>query len=84
MATARSSDVQASARGVALMLGSMALLACMDAVSKVLAQDYAIIQILWVRAAIFAAFALAMTRRFGWGRAWRPWRSAWDHCSTIR
>ena len=65
---------RASARGVALMLGSMGLLACMDAVSKVLAADYPIPQILWVRAVMFAAFAAAMARRIGLRRAWRSGR----------
>jgi len=74
MAAVGSAGERASARGVALMLGSMALLACMDAVSKILAADYPIPQILWVRAAMFAAFAVAMTRRIGLRRAWRSSR----------
>lgn len=52
-------------RGIALMLLAMLLLACMDAVSKKLAADYAVAQILWVRFLVFAAFALYMARNIG-------------------
>ena len=64
----------ATARGILLMLGAMGLLACMDAVSKRLAADYAIPQILWVRYLIFAAFGVAMARRIGLRRALRSSR----------
>ena len=65
---------RATGRGVLLMLGSMGLLACMDAVSKLLAADYAIPQILWVRYLIFAAFGVLVARRVGLRRAWRSSR----------
>ena len=52
-------------RGIALMLLAMLLLACMDAISKKLAADYAVAQILWVRFLVFAAFALYMARDVG-------------------
>lgn len=65
---------RATARGIALMLASMALLACMDAVSKRLAMEYAIPQILWVRFIIFAAFGAWVARRIGFRRTWRSAR----------
>lgn len=65
---------RAMGRGVALMLGSMALLACMDAVSKRLAVDYPIPQILWVRYLIFAGVGVVVARRVGVRRAWRSSR----------
>jgi drug/metabolite transporter (DMT)-like permease len=65
---------RATARGVLLMLGSMALLACMDAVSKRLAEDYAIPQILWVRYLVFAGLGVLLCRRIGVRRAWRSSR----------
>lgn len=39
------------------------IFACQDAVTKLLVQDYAAAQILWVRYVMFAAFALVLARR---------------------
>jgi drug/metabolite transporter (DMT)-like permease len=50
------------AKGITLMLTAMAVLACMDAISKYLAVRYAVPQILLVRFAIFMAFALILAR----------------------
>jgi drug/metabolite transporter (DMT)-like permease len=50
------------AKGIALMLTAMAVLACMDAISKYLTVRYAVPQILLVRFAIFMLIALALAR----------------------
>jgi drug/metabolite transporter (DMT)-like permease len=76
MAAADLACERGAARGVLLMLGSMALLACMDAVSKRLAADYAIPQILWIRYLMFAALGVFLARRVGVRRAWRSSRPA--------
>lgn len=55
--------VRPSSRAVAIMMLSMFLFACLDATSKILAQDYAITQILWVRYLFFVAFAALLARR---------------------
>lgn len=63
-------------RGVVLILVATFCFASMDAMSKVLAETYAITQILWVRALVFTAFAIWVVRRNGVGatlRSARPW-----------
>ena len=53
--------------------------ASMDAISKILAPDYAIAQILWLRYVVFVGFALLMMRRRGiraMARSARPWLQA--------
>jgi drug/metabolite transporter (DMT)-like permease len=45
----RAGERPAASRGILLVLCAWFLFACMDAGSKKLAQDYAIIQILWIR-----------------------------------
>lgn len=50
------------AKGIALMLVAMAVLASMDAISKYLATRYAVPQILLVRFVVFTLFALAIAR----------------------
>lgn len=65
--------------GIALSVLAMVCFASMDAVSKHLAEDYAIVQILWVRYAFFLAFALLVARRVGVrnaARSRRPWLQA--------
>jgi drug/metabolite transporter (DMT)-like permease len=52
-------------RGIALMVASMSLFACMDGVSKYLVGTYSIVQILWVRFIFFAFFALWIACRQG-------------------
>ena len=62
--------------GIVLALLAMFLFACMDAVSKQLAADYPIAQILWLRYLFFAGFALLVARRSGFRRtaaSRRPW-----------
>ena len=62
--------------GISLMLLATMLLACMDAVSKHLAPQFAIPQILLVRYVIFTVLALALCRPAGVGKALRsrhPW-----------
>ena len=51
--------------GIALMVLAMMLLASMDATAKYLVRDFTIVQILWVRFAIFLAVAVALARRRG-------------------
>lgn len=53
----------ASARGIVTVLLAWLLLSCMDAGSKLLAQDYAIVQILWLRYLFLAAVAWLFARR---------------------
>lgn len=58
------------------MLSAMLLMACMDAISKHLATQYSVPQILAVRFVIFTVFALAMARPDGLRAAFRtyhPW-----------
>jgi drug/metabolite transporter (DMT)-like permease len=58
---------------------SMAGFACMDAMSKFLVRDYAIVQTLWVRYVIFTGFALLVARPVGvlaGLRSTRPWLQA--------
>lgn len=50
------------ARGIATMALAMFLLACMDAISRHLAQQYPVPQILAVRFSVFCLFALALVR----------------------
>lgn len=52
-------------RGILTVLCAWFLLACMDAGSKRLAQDYAIIQILWVRYVFLVAISWWLARRHG-------------------
>jgi len=62
--------------GIAAMVLAMMLLASMDATAKYLVRDYAIVQILWVRFAIFLVVALALARRRGIATTFvsRQWR----------
>lgn len=53
------------ARGIALAIAAMVVFASQDGLTKHLAQTYAVAQILWVRYAFFALFALWMTRSAG-------------------
>lgn len=58
------------------MLAAMLLMACMDAISKHLATQYSVPQILAVRFAIFTLFALALARPHSLRAAFRthhPW-----------
>jgi drug/metabolite transporter (DMT)-like permease len=59
-ATDRPDDIP---RGIALVLLTMALFACQDAVIKHLTTDYSTAQILWVRYVMFAGLALALATR---------------------
>lgn len=52
-----------TARGILTVLVAWLLLSCMDAGSKLLAQDYAIVQILWVRYVFLVAVAWLFARR---------------------
>ncbi len=67
------------ALGAGLTVLAMFGFACMDAISKWIVQDYAITQILWVRYALFAVFAVlivgpAKARRAAASN--RPWLQA--------
>lgn len=53
----------AAAHGIVTVLVAWLMLACMDAGSKLLAEDYPIVQILWVRFVLLAAFAFWFARR---------------------
>jgi len=55
----------ATARGIALMVLAMALMASMDAAAKWLVRDHAIPQILLIRFLVFLGFALLMAQRLG-------------------
>lgn len=62
--------------GAILTMLSMFGFAAMDAMSKLLVQDYPITQTLWVRYGVFTIFALLIARRRGVARAVRsrrPW-----------
>jgi len=65
--------------GILLVIAASFCFASMDAMSKILAQDHAILQILWFRYMVFTVFALAIARRRGVGRtlvSQRPWLQA--------
>jgi drug/metabolite transporter (DMT)-like permease len=65
--------------GILLVIAGSFGFASMDAMSKILAQDHAILQILWFRYMVFTAFALAIARRRGMRRtliSQRPWLQA--------
>jgi drug/metabolite transporter (DMT)-like permease len=61
----------AASRGIAFVLVAWLLFAGMDAGSKLLAEDYAIIQILWVRFVSLAVIAAWLARRQGGSGALR-------------
>ncbi len=52
-------------RGIALMIAGMAMLAGLDAVGKLATQTYPVSQVLFLRFAVFLAFALALAARRG-------------------
>lgn len=60
-----------TSRGIACVLAAWLLFACMDAGSKLLAEHYSIIQILWVRFVSLAAIAAWLARRQGGSSALR-------------
>jgi drug/metabolite transporter (DMT)-like permease len=60
-----------ASRGILYVLAAWLLFACMDAGSKLLAEDYAIIQILWVRFVSLAVIAAWLARRRGGSGALR-------------
>jgi len=67
--------------GLGILLSVLAMFgfASMDAISKVLAPDYAIAQMLWVRYVFFVGFALLLMRPRGiarTARSRRPWLQA--------
>jgi drug/metabolite transporter (DMT)-like permease len=62
---------RSASRGIAYVLAAWLLFACMDAGSKLLAEDYSIIQILWVRFVALAAIAAWLARRQGGRHALR-------------
>ena len=65
--------------GILLVIAASFGFASMDAMSKVLAQDHAILQILWFCYMVFTVFALAIARRRGVRRtliSQRPWLQA--------
>lgn len=67
------------ALGAGLTVLAMFGFACMDAISKLMVQDYAIAQVLWIRYALFAIFAVLIVgpkvaRRAA--RSNRPWLQA--------
>ena len=57
------------ARGIALMIAGMAVLSTLDAVGKFATETYPVSQVLFLRFAIFLAFALAVAARKGGLRA---------------
>lgn len=64
-------------RGIALMIAGMAMLAGLDAVGKLATQTYPVSQVLFLRFAVFLAFALALAARRGGVRPMlrtRNWR----------
>jgi drug/metabolite transporter (DMT)-like permease len=71
----------ATGRGILMVVAAWFLLACMDAGSKKLAQDYAIIQILWVRFVFLLGFAWWLARRQGVAR---PYFSRRPILQTVR
>lgn len=70
------SEAPASTRGIAIALCAWFLFASMDAGSKALAEDYSIVQILWVRFVALAAIAWWLARRQGDGGSLRT-RHVW-------
>ena len=80
MTSEKASLLGAPARaGILLVIAASFCFASMDAMSKILAQDHAILQILWFRYIVFTAFALAIARRRGVRRtliSQRPWLQA--------
>ena len=62
---------RSAGRGIAYVLAAWLLFACMDAGSKLLAEDHSIIQILWVRFVSLAAIAAWLARRHGGHHALR-------------
>ena len=56
-------------RGIALMILAMAMLAGLDAIGKLATQTYPVSQVLFLRFAMFLAFALALAARRGGIRA---------------
>jgi drug/metabolite transporter (DMT)-like permease len=65
--------------GIGLSVLAMCCFASMDAVTKWLASDYSVAQILWLRYAVFTGFALLMMRSTGiraGARSARPWLQA--------
>ena len=60
-----------SSRGIGCALAAWLLFACMDAGSKLLAEDYSIVQILWVRFVSLAVIAAWLARRRGGSAALR-------------
>ena len=60
--------------GILLVVAGMFCFATMDAISKVLALDYAITQMLWVRYAVFTGFACLIAWRAGFRRTIRSAR----------
>lgn len=65
--------------GILLVIAASFCFASMDAMSKILAQDHAILQILWFRYMVFTVFALAIAQRRGVRRtlvSQRPWLQA--------
>jgi drug/metabolite transporter (DMT)-like permease len=63
-------------RGITCVLAAWLLFACMDAGSKLLAQDYSIIQILWVRFVSLVVIAAWLAQRRG-GKAALRTRHFW-------
>lgn len=68
-------------RGILMVVAAWFLLACMDAGSKKLAEDYAIVQILWVRFLFLLIFAWWLARRQGEPR---PYSSHRPILQTVR
>lgn len=60
-----SASEAATTRGILLVLLGWFLLACMDAGSKQLAEDYSIVQIVWLRFLALTGIAYALARRQG-------------------
>ena len=56
-------------RGIALMVAGMAVLASLDAVGKLATETYSVSQVLFLRFALFLAFALVLAGRRGGIRA---------------
>jgi len=73
IATARPAT-SGTSRGILLVVLAWLGFACMDAGSKVLAQEYPIPQILWVRFVFLLGFAWWLTRRQGEARPYRSRR----------
>ena len=65
-----------ASRGIACVLAAWLLFACMDAGSKLLAEHYAIVQILWVRFVSLVLIAAWLARRRGGREALRS-RNFW-------